>query len=271
MCGSSLLSYPWGDWTCAFLTRQTQAWSHPVRDPGECSTRGSPCAPVGTRCGPPGAAPAAWSAPRARGQVARDLAGGLRGTAHVLRSWVEQAMAAGEPLKEDERIARVHGGRRHVRSRVAPIRGRHRDRRRLRPEGWTPRSTRAAVIEPRSPAVRDNGPEPSSAPATKRGGQRLAQGTPEAFVRRTACLPAPATKPALRRRRRAVRGAASRHARRAQAGRPWPVVGTRALRRGLAEAVGQSRARHLPDGRYALPDRPGKPGGVSGTRRISSA
>jgi hypothetical protein len=198
--------------------------------------------------------------------------------AHVLRSWVEQAMAAGEPLKEgrrtahsDERIARVHGGRRRVRSRVAPIRGRHRDRRRLRPEGWTPRSTRAAVIEPRSPAVRDNGPEPSSAPATKRGGQRLAQGTPEAFVRRTACLPAPATKPALRRRRRAVRGAASRHARRAQAGRPWPVVGTRALRRGLAEAVGQSRARHLPDGRYALPDRPGKPGGVSGTRRISSA
>ncbi|MFF0286970.1 aldehyde dehydrogenase family protein [Streptomyces sp. NPDC005262] len=36
MCGS-FLSYSWGDWTCAFLTRQTQARSHPGRHPGECS------------------------------------------------------------------------------------------------------------------------------------------------------------------------------------------------------------------------------------------
>lgn len=36
MCGL-FLSYSWGDRTCAFLTRQTQACSHSVRHPGECS------------------------------------------------------------------------------------------------------------------------------------------------------------------------------------------------------------------------------------------
>ncbi|MGW2939063.1 hypothetical protein ACWDA7_46735 [Streptomyces sp. NPDC001156] len=39
----------------------------------------------------------------------------------------------------------------------------------------------------------------------------------------------------------------------------------------LREAVGESRARHLPDDRYAPPDRPGKPGGASGAHRNRSA
>ncbi|MET7852111.1 hypothetical protein [Streptomyces avermitilis] len=39
----------------------------------------------------------------------------------------------------------------------------------------------------------------------------------------------------------------------------------------LPWAVRESRARHLPDDRYAPPDRPGKPGGASGSHRNRSA
>ncbi|MEW2083258.1 MFS transporter [Streptomyces sp. NPDC005283] len=39
----------------------------------------------------------------------------------------------------------------------------------------------------------------------------------------------------------------------------------------LREAVEESRARHLPDDRYAPPDWPGKPGGASGAQRNRSA
>ncbi|MGW4609726.1 hypothetical protein ACWENS_41800 [Streptomyces sp. NPDC004532] len=39
----------------------------------------------------------------------------------------------------------------------------------------------------------------------------------------------------------------------------------------FAGAVGESRARHLPDDRYAPPDRPGKQGGAYGAHRNRSA
>jgi hypothetical protein len=186
MC-PSLLSYSWGDRTCAFLTRQTQAWSHPVRHPGECS-RLPVCTgrnPVwATWCGPcrmvshatsdrsPATSPADQASQgrhqqNPRVSRRREGAGGAdpprrsdqgetlvgkagAAPAHVLRSWVEQAMAAGEPLQEGE-----HGGPpRQPRKRRTELhvpganhellhRSRH-----LRPAGPPRRVKKAACREP---------------------------------------------------------------------------------------------------------------------------